>query len=223
MIREKKMNTLEINNYTKIIKGAVILDNIDLKFQSGKIYGFVGYNGSGKTMLFRALCGLIKPTNGCVKYNSQILGKDISVIPKLGVVIENIGLYPEFTGLKNLQLLAGINKTISDEEIKASIRKVGLDPEDKRTVRKYSLGMRQRIVLAQAIMESPDVLILDEPTNALDEDGVNDIHRIIKEEKDRGCIVLIASHNRSDINGICDEIYIMDKGKCRFLKEDTNA
>lgn len=204
---------LDVSNVTKKIKGKIILDNINLELVSGRIYGFVGENGSGKTMLFRAISGLMRLTSGQVSVDGQVLHKDISVLPGLGIIIENAGLYPELTGLDNLRQLAKINKKIDDEQIKEAIIRVGLDPDDKRTFRKYSLGMKQRIIIAQAIMEKPDILMLDEPTNALDENAVNIVRDIIDEERKRGALVLIASHNKEDIKLLCDEIYRVKDGK----------
>lgn len=214
------MNTIDLENVSKTIKNSEVLKDISLHFESGNIYGFIGRNGSGKTMLFRTVSGLIRPTSGSVKYNGKVLGSQLDIIPRLGLVIENVGLYPEFTGLQNLKMLAKINSLVGESEIREAIMRVGLDPNDRRTVRRYSLGMRQRIVLAQAIMERPDVLILDEPTNALDEDGVEQIRELIREEKERGALVLIASHNREDISCLCDKIYSMRAGVCRELAEE---
>jgi ABC-2 type transport system ATP-binding protein len=196
----------------KQIKGNVVLNNIKLELYGGTTYGFIGRNGSGKTMLFRTLAGLIYPTKGAIFYNGKQLHKDISCLPKLGIIIENIGLYPEFTGLQNLKFLAKINNLISEKEIKEAILRVGLDPEDKRSFKKYSLGMKQRIILAQAIMEKPDVIMLDEPTNALDENGIDLIREIINEEKERGALILVASHNKEDIDLLCQKVYILQNG-----------
>lgn len=209
---------LDVSNVTKKIKGKIILDNINLELVSGRIYGFVGENGSGKTMLFRAISGLMRLTSGQISVDGQVLHKDISVLPGLGIIIENAGLYPELTGIDNLRQLAKINKKINDEQIKEAIIRVGLDPDDKRTFRKYSLGMKQRIIIAQAIMEKPDILMLDEPTNALDENAVNIVRDIIDEERKRGALVLIASHNKEDIKLLCDEIYRVKDGK--VIKQD---
>jgi ABC-2 type transport system ATP-binding protein len=214
------MNILKTVSLGKEIKGKTILDNINVQMESGKIYGLVGKNGSGKTMLIRALSGLMKPTNGKILYNEEEIYKDIDYIPSLGIVIENTGLYPEFTGYRNLKFLADVRKKISDSDIKNAIARVGLAPDDKRTVKKYSLGMKQRIVLAQAIMESPDVLLLDEPTNALDESGAELIRNICREEARRGAIVLIASHNKEDIETLCDFTYKMELGQIsKIIKE----
>ena len=214
------MNRIDLENVSKTIRNNEVLKDISLHFESGHIYGFVGRNGSGKTMLFRMIAGLIKPTSGSVSYNGKVLGSELDIIPRLGLVIENVGLYPEFTGLRNLKMLAMINSLIGEQEIREAITRVGLDPDDRRTVRKYSLGMKQRIVLAQAIMERPDVLILDEPTNALDEDGVEQIRNLIREEKERGALVLIASHNREDISSLCNVIYSMRAGVCSQTEDE---
>lgn len=204
---------LQAKKISKSIKGQMILSDIDLQLESGKIYGFVGRNGSGKTMLFRALSGLMKADTGEISCDNNILHKDISVLPNLGIVLENAGLYPEFTGFKNLQMLSKMRNQISDEEIRKAIERVGLNPDDKRTFRKYSLGMKQRIVIAQAIMEKPDIIMLDEPTNALDDNGVEEIRKIIMEEKERGALILLASHNKEDIRLLADEIFYMQNGK----------
>ncbi|MBR3918484.1 MAG: ATP-binding cassette domain-containing protein [Clostridia bacterium] len=200
-------------NIVKTIKKRIILDNINLELESGNIYGFVGRNGCGKTMLFRALSGLMHIDSGRITIDGKVLHKDINVPPSIGLIIENAGLYNEFSGFKNLKLLADINKIISDTEITKAISDVGLDPNDKRPVRKYSLGMKQRLIIAQAIMESPDIIMLDEPTNALDERGVKLIRDIILREKERGALVLIASHNKEDIEILADRVYYMDGGK----------
>lgn len=200
-------------NIVKTIKKRTILDNINLELESGNIYGFVGRNGCGKTMLFRALSGLMHIDSGRITIDGKVLHKDINVPPSIGLIIENAGLYNEFSGFKNLKLLADINIKISDTEITKAISDVGLDPNDKRPVRKYSLGMKQRLIIAQAIMESPDIIMLDEPTNALDERGVKLIRDIILREKERGALVLIASHNKEDIEILADRVYYMDGGK----------
>lgn len=204
---------IKVENLRKEIKGNIILDEINLDLEAGKIYGFVGKNGSGKTMLFRTLSGLILPSEGKVLIDGKELHKELKGLPSIGLVIENVGLYPEFTGFKNLSILAKIKGIANAEDIEKAIIRVGLYPKDKRTVRKYSLGMKQRIVLAQAIMEKPDIIMLDEPTNALDDEGVNLIRGIIQEEKERGALILIASHNKEDIELLCDKTYIMSKGR----------
>ncbi len=201
-----------IRNVSKKIKNKMILTNVNMHLYSGKIYGFVGENGSGKTMLFRNISGLMKPSSGEIIVDGKILHKDIDVMPSLGLMIENAGLYSELTGFDNLKLLAKLNGKIGKNEIEEAIKRVGLDPNDKRTFQKYSLGMKQRIVLAQAVMEKPNLLLLDEPTNALDENGVRDIRKIILEEKERGALVCIASHNKEDINILADKVFIIKQG-----------
>lgn len=204
---------LKAENISKKIRGKVILDNIDLTLTSGNVYGFVGRNGSGKTMLFRALSGLMKIDTGIIYLDDRILGKDFSVLPSLGMIIENTGMYPEYTGFTNLKILAGIKKIIGKEQIKETLNRVGLLPDDKRTVRKYSLGMKQRLAIAQAIMEKPDIIMLDEPTNGLDEKGVQLIREIIAQEKERGALILLASHSAEDIKLLSDEVFHISEGK----------
>lgn len=203
---------LIVTNISKKIKRNVILSNISLHLKSGNIYGFVGPNGSGETMLFRALSGLMKVDSGEIRLDEKVLKKDIDILPNLGIILENAGLYPEFTGMENLEMLAKVNKKVQREEIENTIRRVGLNPADKRLYRKYSLGMKQRIVIAQAIMEQPDILMLDEPTNALDENGIDKIRHIILEEKERGALILIASHNKEDITLLADQVFYINNG-----------
>ena len=162
---------VEIENYTKTIKGATVLSDISLNMESGKVYGLRGHNGCGKTMLMRAISGLILPTSGCVKIDGQAIGKDISFPPSIGLLIEYPAFINSYTGFKNLKMIADIQKKIGDDKIRDAIKKVGLDPDDKRTFKKYSLGMKQKLGIACAIMEEPDLIILDEPVNALDEAG----------------------------------------------------
>ena len=175
-----------VNNVCKSIKGKKILTDISLEMEKGKVYGFVGRNGSGKTMLFRALSGLMSIDSGSVTWNNKELHKDFSVLPNLGIVLENAGLYPNLTGIDNLMYLAKIRNKIKKEEVENAILRVGLDPKDKRVFGKYSMGMKQRLVIAQAIMENPDIIMLDEPTNGLDDSGINKIREVIMEEKNRG-------------------------------------
>lgn len=213
-------NTITVDGISKKIKNRTILDNISLTMESGNIYGFVGHNGSGKTMLFRAISGLMSIDSGSIRYNDLEIGKDVPVIPSLGMTLENAGMYSDFTGFKNLKILAGIKGNIGNEQIRAAIKRVGLNPDDKRTFRKYSLGMKQRLALAQAFMESPDVLMLDEPTNALDAEGIEQIRNIILEEKQRGAIVLIASHNKEDIGLLTDYVYSISDGQVSPERKD---
>lgn len=203
---------LTANNISRTIKGRLILNKVSLNLRSNNVYGFTGRNGSGKTMLFRALSGLMRIDSGTVTLDGKVLHKDFDILPGLGITIENSGLYSEYTGYRNLKLLAGINKKITDEEIKQALNDVGLDHSDKRTVKKYSMGMKQRLAVAQAIMERPDVLMLDEPTNSLDESGVKLIRDIILRERERGAIILLASHNKEDISELADILFKVDNG-----------
>ena len=203
---------VEVKGMTKCFKDITVLNDINMEMNSGTIYGIVGKNGSGKTMLFRCLAGLVKPTEGAIFFDGRVLHKELSMPPNMGVVIENMGLYPEFTGLANLKYLANIRKRVSEQEIKETIARVGLNPDDKRTLKKYSLGMRQRIILAQALMEKPDILLLDEPTNGLDDKGVELIRDILKEEAERGALIMLASHNKEDVLYLCDKVFYMVNG-----------
>ncbi|NKF07208.1 ATP-binding cassette domain-containing protein [Clostridium gasigenes] len=213
------MAFIEINNLDKKIKENLILSNINLKLEKGNIYGIIGRNGSGKTMLFRAICGLIKPTNGNVLIDGKLLGKDIGFPPSCGVIIESCGFWSQYTGYENLKKLASIKNIITDKEIEDILVMVGLDPNDKRQFKKYSLGMKQKLAIAQAIMEKPEILILDEPTNALDEESVDIVRNIILKEKERGALVIIASHNKEDINHLADFKFKMDMGKIQPIIE----
>ncbi len=200
-------------NYNKLIKKKEILTDINLTFESGKIYGLHGHNGSGKTMLLRAICGLILPTSGSVTVDGKTVGKDIEFPDSVGVIIENMSLIPEYTGFKNLQLLAGIKKKIGDSEIRDTLISVGLDPDDKRKVKEYSLGMKQKLNFAQAIMEKPELLLLDEPTNAMDVQTVEKVRSILVEMKEKGTLIIIASHNKEDLDALCDEFIDICDGK----------
>lgn len=203
---------LTATDVTKVIKGKTVLSHINLSLNSGYVYGFVGPNASGKTMLFRVLSGLISATTGIVSLNGKILKKAFPVLPDLGILLENVSLYPELTGYENLDYLAKFNHKIDKAGIIEALQRVGLDPADKRKYGKYSLGMKQRLAIAQAVMERPGILMLDEPTNALDQDSVKVIRGLIKSEKDRGAIVLLASHNKEDIQLLCDHTFTMDGG-----------
>lgn len=212
---------LIVDKIGKKIHGKTILEDISLRLSGGNIYGFAGRNGSGKTMLFRALSGLMTVDSGTIMWEGKELHKDFSVIPNLGIVLENAGLYPDLTGMENLTYLANLTKKIGKEEIEKALVRVGLEPDDKRTYRKYSLGMKQRLAIAQAIMEKPDVMMLDEPTNALDEAGVEEIRNIIFQEKERGALILLASHNKEDIRLLSDHVYRIENGHIGKQGEDA--
>lgn len=202
----------------KTIHGAPILQDVTLTLEGGTIYGFVGRNGSGKTMLFRALSGLMKLSGGTVSLGERVLHRDFAVLPSLGIVLEHVDMYPHLTGAENLRYLAGLTRRAKEADIRTALERVGLDPNDKRAYRKYSLGMKQRLAIAQAIMEQPDVLMLDEPTNGLDDDGVRKIRDLILVEKARGAIVLLASHNREDIRILSDHLFLIEQGRLEELE-----
>ncbi len=201
-----------IDNLSLIIKGHEILKNITHSFEEGKIHGLIGRNGSGKSMLMKCICGFVKPTEGTVTVNGMQVGKDCDFPDSMGIIIETPGFIPYYSGLRNLELLAGLNRKIDTDRIKETMQQVGLNPNLRLQVRKYSLGMRQRLGLAQAIMEDPSLLILDEPMNGLDKDGVADMRRYLLDLKARGKTILIASHNTEDIELLCDTVCEMDKG-----------
>lgn len=203
---------IEITNLCKTFKETKVLNDIAIKIKKGNIIGIIGRNGSGKTVLFKCICGLVSPTKGTVKINNKILGKDMDIPDNIGVIIETPGFLPNYNGFKNLKFLAMIKNQISNEHIKDTIKLVGLNPDSKKHVGKYSLGMRQRLGIAQAIMENPDILILDEPMNGLDNEGVKDMRKLFLSLKEQGKTILLASHNKEDIEVLCDEVYMMDKG-----------
>lgn len=214
------MSVVEIEHLTKKLKGKVILSDISLSLEEGAAYGFYGHNGSGKSMLFRAISGLIRPTEGTVTVFGRRIGENGSFPESIGLMIESVGFWPYYTGFENLKTLASIKHVISDAEIRRAIERVGLDPDDRRTYGKYSLGMKQRLGIAQAVMEKPDLLLLDEPTNALDENGVELARTIVQEEVLRGACVLIASHNREDLSLLCSRFFKMNDGR---LTETTEG
>lgn len=204
---------VRLEHYTKNFKKVTVLDDINLTLESGKVIGLKGKNGSGKTMLMRAISGLILPTSGKVFINDKELGKQISFPPSIGLLIENPSFIANYTGFKNLKILASIQNKISDEEIREAIRKVGLKPDDPRTFKKYSLGMKQRLGIAAAIMEKPDIVILDEPINALDEAGAGLIKGILDELKANGSLIIIACHDTEELNYLSDEVYEIYEGQ----------
>lgn len=204
---------IDIKNVSLKIKNNIILNSVSLQCQENEICGIIGRNGSGKTMLMKCVCGFVKPTSGEIKVFDKIIGKDVDFIPEAGIIIETPGFIPYYSGYKNLKLLANVQNKISTEDIKQVMKLVGLDPCMKRSVKKYSLGMRQRLGLAQAIMEHPKVLILDEPFNGLDKDGVRDMRKYLLDLKDSGITIMLASHSTEDIAVLCDKVYEMDKGK----------
>lgn len=217
------MAQIEIKNVTKIIKHNTVIDNVSLTVNSGKITGLKGVNGSGKTMLMRLVSGLILPTSGEIIIDGETLGKDITFPRSIGTLIENPAFLDNYSGFQNLKLLTSIQGKISDEEIREAIIAVELNPDDKKKFRKYSLGMKQRLGIAAAVMEHPDIIILDEPTNALDSDGVQMVKRILQKEKERGALILISCHDLDVLKELSDVIYLMNVGRLSSYadKEDT--
>ncbi len=203
---------IEIRNLTKIISDNKVVDNVNITMHSGKVYGLCGYNGCGKTMLMRLIAGLIIPTQGSVAYDKKILGKELDFPPSIGLLIENPSFLDSRSGFDNLKLLASIKGIINDKIITDTIRKVGLNPDDNKKYRKYSLGMKQRLGIAAAIMESPDVIILDEPTNALDSSGIVLTKKLIRKECERGALVIMTCHDREILENVCDIIYTIEHG-----------
>lgn len=203
---------IEIINYTKTIKDVAVLKGINLQFDNGMVYGLKGINGSGKTMLMRAVCGLINPTEGRVVIDGQVLAKSISFPPSIGVLIENPAFVDFLTGYKNLEQIASIKRIAGKDEIRNALSAVGLNPDDKRKYRKYSLGMKQKLGIASAIMENPDILILDEPLNALDESGTEMVHEIVTKFRERNSTVILTCHDDEELRKMSDIIIHIEKG-----------
>ena len=208
---------IKIENYTQKIKKDIILNDINLHLKENKIYGFVGRNGSGKSILFKGICGLLNISNGKIIIKGKEIGKDIDFYDNLGAVLDGAGFLPNLSSFDNLKLLASIRNKISDSDIKSALNKVGLDPNDKKKYKKYSLGMKQKLALAQAIMENPELLILDEPFNGLDSSSVKDIREMLIDYKKEGKTILISSHIKEDIDILCDEVYELDRGNINKL------
>ena len=202
---------VEIKNYCKSIKSRPILNNVSYNFEYGKIYGLYGHNRSGKTMLLRAIAGLLVPDSGSVVIDGKVLHKDMSFPPSIGIVIENMNLLPQYNAFDNLKILGKIKKTATDEDITTALERVGLKSDLK--VKKFSLGMKQRLNIAQAVFEKQKIILLDEPTNALDNDGVQLIYKLLKEEKERGALVVITTHHKEDLEEICDVVLKMTEGE----------
>ena len=209
---KKEENKIVIKGLNKKIKGSPVLTDINLEFNGGKVYGLKGKNGSGKTMLMRAVSGLITADSGTVTINGEVLGKQISFPRSIGVLIENPAFISNYTGFKNLSVLASIQKRIGVDRIRQTLEEVGLDPDDKRTYRKYSLGMKQRLGIAAAVMEYPDIIILDEPVNALDESGAMLVREILRRARERGAIIILACHDREELEFLSDVIYEISDG-----------
>lgn len=211
-------NIIKIKNVSLQMKNVVILKNIDINFEQAKIHGLIGRNGSGKTMLMKCICGFVKITEGEITVDKKVIGKDVDFPEDIGFIIETPGFIPYYSGYKNLMLLAGLRNKIGKEEVKNTLTAVGLDYSLKRMVKKYSLGMRQRLGIAQAIMENPSILILDEPFNGLDKEGVEEMRTYCLGLKEQGITILMCSHSSDDINILCDTVAEMDKGILTKIK-----
>ena len=206
------MSIVSVNNVTKKFRENTVLNNVSLELETGTVTGLIGRNGSGKTMLMKCILGLVSPNSGSITVRGKRVGKDIDIPDNVGVILETPGFLPNFSAYNNLMQLAKIRRKIGKAEVRTAIERVGLNPDDKKHVGKYSLGMRQRLGLAQAIMEDPDLLILDEPMNGLDKDGVKDMRQYLLDLKAHGKTILIASHSAEDIDVLCDTVCEMDKG-----------
>ena len=206
---------IEIKNVTKKIDKEMVLNDISLSLNSGTIYGLVGRNGSGKSMLLKTICGFVKPDKGYVIVNGEDIYKNNTFPKNTAALIERPNYLPELTGFENLKMLASINKKIDDTEILNTLKKVNLLDEKDKKFKKYSLGMKQKLGIAQVLMENPDIMILDEPFNGLEEESANKIRKILLEEKEKGKLIIIATHIKEDIDGLCNVIFHIDKGKIK--------
>lgn len=211
---------IELIHVTKKFGQELVLKEVNLTLEQGRVYGIVGNNGSGKTVLMKCICGFLIPTTGLIQVFGSSIGQDVDFPESLGVIIETPGFLTNLTGRKNLEILAGMRRKIGPAEVLQVLEKVGLDPALKKPVANYSLGMRQRLGIAQAIMEDPKLLILDEPFNGLDKHGVGEIRKLLLELKEEGKTILLASHNEEDIRILCDEVYEMDGGVLRKCEDE---
>lgn len=211
---------IQLQNVTKRIKENTVLDNVSYTFKSGFVYGLYGQNGSGKTMLLRAISGLINLDSGSIFIDGEKLHDKIEFPPETGIVIENMELLPECSAKRNLQMLAKIKNIADEKDIIFSLERVGLDPDSDKKVKKFSLGMKQRLNIAQAIFENQKIILLDEPTNALDEEAVQLIYKIIREEKSRGATIIVATHHKEDLKEVSDVILKIAEGK--IVEENEN-
>ena len=210
---------IHVENLHKTFREEEVLKGITCDFEAGKTHAIVGNNGSGNSVLFKCICGFVKSTEGTISIDGKTIGKDADFPESMGMIIERPGFLPNMSGFRNLKLLAGIKGKITDAEIRNTILRVGLDPDSKKATAKYSLGMKQRLGIAQAIMENPDLLILDEPFNGLDKKGVREIRSLIMDLKKEGKTILLTSHNNEDICVLADVVWEMDGG---FLKSGVS-
>lgn len=203
----------KIENVSKIIRGNSVIEHISMELTSGKVFGFRGINGSGKTMLMRLIAGLIYPTKGQITVDNKILGRDINFQENMGLLIENPAFLDNYSGFANLKLLSSIQDKIDDKQIRRTLERVGLEPDSKKKYKKYSLGMKQKLGIAAAVLEKPELLILDEPANALDEEGVERLKKIVQEEKERGALIILSCHDAYLLEEMSDVIYLLQDGK----------
>lgn len=209
---------IKLNNVTKTYGREKVLDNVSAFFSAGEIHGIIGRNGSGKTVLLKCIAGLSSIDRGSIRVGRKLIGRDIETPPRMGAIIEVPGFLPNYSGFRNLKFLADIRGRIDDEDVYDAMERVGLDPESRKHVSKYSLGMRQRLGIAQALMEHPRLLLLDEPMNGLDNEGVEDMRELFLALRDEGRTLLIASHNPLDIQELCDHVYQMDAGHLEAIR-----
>lgn len=214
---------IHVNNVKKSYNGQTIFSNVNLQVEKGTTVGIVGSNGSGKSVLFKVICGFAKPDEGTVQIRHQVLGKDIDFPKRVGVFINSPGYIELYSGFKNLKFLADINGEIGTERIRETMQLVGLNPDNTTKVKDYSLGMKQKLGIAQAIMENQDIIILDEPFNALDYKTYHDIKAIMKHLQEKNHTILLTSHDFADIEELCDVIYIIDDGKLERLTEERKT
>lgn len=212
------MSVIKVKNVVKRWGTNTVLKSVDLEVDSSEIVGIIGHNGSGKTVLMKCICGFITPDSGEITVSGKRIGKDIDIPKNIGLIIETPGFLPNFSGFSNLWQLAKIRGKIGKDDVRSVIKKVGLNPNEKKHVGKYSLGMRQRLGIAQAIMEDPDILILDEPMNGLDKNGVEDMRELLLQLKDEGKAMIIASHNSVDIDVLCDRVFEITKGRLKQVR-----
>lgn len=208
----EKRHVIEVSHVNKNFRDNKVLKDVSLRCESGKIYGLVGHNGSGKTVLFKIICGFLSCDEGTVSVDGKIMGKDKDMLTEAGIIIEDPGFLRNWSAYHNLEFLYTIRNKKDKAYLYSVLKKVGLDPKMKRPVGKFSLGMRQRFAIAQAIMEDPGILILDEPMNGLDKNGVEEIRRLLLQMKQENRLIILASHNREDIDVLCDEVYEMEDG-----------
>ncbi len=212
---------IEVKNVSKSFKGIPVLNDINITCRSGKIYGIIGYNGSGKTVLFKCICGFLHADSGEISVNGRVMGKEMDMLEHAGIIIEEPGYIRNLSGYRNLEYLYRITHKKDPAVIHSIMLKVGLDPQSRKKVCHYSLGMRQRLAIAQATMEDQAILILDEPMNGLDKEGVAEMRKFFLEQKERGKLILLASHNKDDIELLCDEVYEMNHGILAMYSKST--